>query len=150
VVVEEPRLAPFALEIVASQRPPPADEGRDAATTSAQAATRGSVSGFVAGGRWQIGEEPWIATQQVVDGVTWGYALRRGEERRSVVVIVSRKAWRLMIRGCLPVETREAIATEGRSEAERAAELSDPPACVVLGTAGYMPAPATLQRLGEA
>ena len=66
-----------------------------------------------------------------------------------MVVIVSRQALRLDDPGMLPVETREAIATRGRSEAERAAELSDPPACVVLGRTGYMPAPATLQRLGR-
>ena len=66
--------------------------------------------------------------------------------RRSVVVIVSRQACRLDDPQMLAVETREVIATQGRSEAERAAELYDPPACVVLGKTGVC-RPATLQRL---
>ena len=88
--------------------------------------------------------------QEVVDGVAWGYALSRNEKRRSVVVIVRRHAWRGDDAAGLATETREAIATQGRSEAERVAEMADPPRCVVLGRSGYQPAPPTLQRLGTA
>lgn len=109
----------------------------------------GIVHRFVPSGRWQIAEGPWVSTQQVVDGVGWGYGLRRGEERQSLVVIVSRRALRLEDPDSLPHETREAIATQGRSEAEKAADRHDPPGCVVLGRNGYLPAPRTLQRLGH-
>jgi hypothetical protein len=85
-----------------------------------------------------------------VDGVAWGYALRRGEQRRSVVVIVSRHALRVDDSEALANETRQAIATQGRSEAERIADMADPPRCVLLGRTGYRMAPPTLQRFGKA
>jgi hypothetical protein len=45
--------------------------------------------------------------------------------------------------------TREAIASKGRSEAGKACRLADPPACVVVGRSGYLPAPPTLQRFAR-
>jgi len=66
-----------------------------------------------------------------------------------VVVIVNRQALRHDDSETLAVETREAIATQGRSEAERVAEMADPPRCVLLGKSGYQLAPPTLQRLGQ-
>ena len=93
---------------------------------------------------WRIGAGPWLSPQQVVDGVGWGYELERAEKRRAVTVIVHRHAIR--DRASLPAATRLAIMTKGRSEARKAARLTQPPSIVVLGRHGYLRAPETLAR----
>lgn len=71
---------------------------------------------------------------------------RAGRERQ-LTVLVSRKALKVDPFGLLPVQTREAIQTEGRSEAARVAQFADPASCVVLGRDGYLPAPVRLARM---
>jgi hypothetical protein len=51
-------------------------------------------------------------------------------------------------RGTLPVETRDAITTDGRSEAAKVAQFDDPN-CVVLGQSGSLPASPALSRLAR-
>jgi hypothetical protein len=64
-----------------------------------------------------------------------------------VTVVVSREAFKVDPLRLLPVQTREAIQTDGRSEAARVAQFDDPASCVVLGRDGYLPAPVRLARV---
>jgi hypothetical protein len=98
------------------------------------------------GSRWRLGVGPWTSTQQVVDGVGWGYELERGRKRHAVTVIVRRHAFASAVE--VATITRAAIQTKGRSEAGRIAQMDDPPRVVVLGRNGYLPAPTTLERVG--
>lgn len=49
----------------------------------------------------------------------------------------------------LPVQTREALETDGRSQAALIAQLDDPAECVVLDTSGSLPVPPGLARLAS-
>lgn len=94
---------------------------------------------------WSIGAGPWVSPQRAVDGFGWGYELRRGQRRRSIVVIIKRHA-AMADTPSLADKTRIALKTKGRSAALEAARLDDPPHVVVLGTNGYARAPRTLER----
>jgi hypothetical protein len=97
---------------------------------------------------WQIIDGPRRIVQNMVDGTAWLSRLERGAIERSVIVVVSREALTLDVPDSLPVQTREAIRTDGRSEAARVAQFDDPATCVVLGRDGYLPIPPGLVRLG--
>src|SRR6266536_2879357 len=98
---------------------------------------------------WRIIEGPLRSPQSSVDGEVWGFVLERDGEQRSLIVAVSRRALEVESPERLPTRTREAIATDGRSEAETAARISDPPGCLMLGRSGYLPAPPALVRLAS-
>jgi hypothetical protein len=95
---------------------------------------------------WQIIGGPRLA-ETMVDGRAWVFTLARGGRERQLTVVVSRKALKADPLTVLPVQTREAIQTDGRSEAARVAQLDDPASCVVLGRDGYLPAPVRLARV---
>jgi hypothetical protein len=57
-----------------------------------------------------------------------------------LVVAVSGQVLKLGNPEAMPVQARDAIATDGRSEAARVAQLDDPTNCVMLGRSGYLPA----------
>lgn len=97
---------------------------------------------------WQITGGPRLA-ETMVDGRAWVFTLARGGRERQLTVVVSRKAFRVGSLSLLPVQTREAIQTDGRSEAARVAQFDDPASCVVLGRDGYLPAPVRVRRLGR-
>jgi hypothetical protein len=82
----------------------------------------------------------------MVDGRAWQFTLARGGRERQLTVVVSREALNVDPARLLPVQTREAIETDGRSEAARVAQFDDPASCVVLGRDGYLPAPVRLAR----
>ena len=84
-----------------------------------------------------------------VDGKAWRFTLERDGTERSLIVAISRHALDLSERGETPVETRAAIATDGRSEAARVAQLDDPTTCILLGRHGYLPPPPALIRLSR-
>jgi len=90
---------------------------------------------------WRIAGGPRPLSQDLVDGAAWLFTLERHDQERSVVVIISRQALTHDQPEVLPVMTREAIATDGRSEAARVAQFDDPTSCVVLGRDGYLPPP---------
>jgi hypothetical protein len=90
---------------------------------------------------WRIAGGPRPLLQDLVDGAASLFTLERHDQERSVVVIVSRQALTHEQPEALPVMTREAIATDRRSEAARVAQLDDPTSCVVLGRDGYLPPP---------
>jgi hypothetical protein len=94
---------------------------------------------------WQITGGPRLA-ETMVDGRAWVFKLARGGRERQLLVVVSREALRVGAPRLLPVQTREAIQTDGRSEAARVAQFDDPASCVVLGRDGYLPAPVRLAR----
>jgi hypothetical protein len=99
---------------------------------------------------WRIVEGPNATSPVLVDGVAWWFGLERDGAERAVVVVVSGRALALASAGmALPGRTREAIQTDGRSEAARVAQFDDPAECVMLGGDGYLPAPATLARLAS-
>lgn len=58
----------------------------------------------------------------------------------------SRLGTRLTYAGVMP---GAAIATDGRSEAAQVAQLDQVASCVVLGLAGYLPAPPGLARVAQ-
>src|SRR4051812_20215424 len=93
-------------------------------------------------GTWAVSDRgvltPWQITggsrltETMVDGPAWVFTLSRAGRERQVTVVVSRKALKVDPLRLLPVQTREAIQTEGRSEAARVAQFDDPANCVVL------------------
>ena len=95
---------------------------------------------------WQITGGQRLA-ETMVDGRAWVFTLARGGRERQLTVVVSREAFKVDPPRLLPVQTREAIQTDGRSEAARVAQFDDPANCVVLGRDGYLPAPAGLARV---
>jgi hypothetical protein len=98
---------------------------------------------------WQITDGPHRLPQSLIDGTAWLFTLERDGAERSLIVVISGQALTLGAPGPLPTETREAIATDGRSEAARVAQLDDPASCVVLGQHGYLPAPPGLVRIAR-
>jgi hypothetical protein len=98
---------------------------------------------------WQIVEGPHLLSQNAVDGRAWRLTLQRGHARRPVIVVVTREALMVDRLDLLPVPTREAILTDGRSEAARVAQFDDDARCVVLGRHGHQPAPLSLTRLAQ-
>ena len=94
---------------------------------------------------WQITGGPRLA-ETIVDGRAWAFTLARGGRERQLTVVLTREALNVDSPGLLPVQTREAIQTDGRSEAARVAQFDDPTTCVVLGRHGYLPAPVKLAR----
>jgi hypothetical protein len=91
---------------------------------------------------WRIVDGPSRISQSVIDGTAWGFTLEcGGGQRRSLIVAVTRQALGLGAVESLPVETREAVQTDGRSEAARVAQFNDPTGCVLLGRHGYLPPP---------
>ena len=97
---------------------------------------------------WQITGGPRLA-ETIVDGRAWVFTLARGGRERQLTVVLTRQALTIDPPGLLPVQTREAIQTDGRSEAARVAQFDDPTTCVVLGREGYLPAPVRLARAGR-
>ena len=95
---------------------------------------------------WQITGGPRLA-ETMVDGRAWMFTLARGGRERQLTVVISREAFNVDPPRLLPVQTREAIQTDGRSEAARVAQFDDPANCVVLGRDGYLPAPVGLARV---
>jgi hypothetical protein len=95
---------------------------------------------------WQITDGPRLA-ETMVDGRAWVFTLARDARERQLTVVVSRKAFKVGSLTVLPVQTREAIQTDGRSEAARVAQFDDATNCVVLGRDGYLPAPVRLTRV---
>ena len=95
---------------------------------------------------WQIVDGPRRITQNVVNGAAWLFRLERNGAERLVIVVVSRRSLDAAPDG-LPVQTREAIETDGRSEAARVAQFDDPANCVFLGVSGYLPCPPALAHL---
>jgi hypothetical protein len=98
---------------------------------------------------WHIADGPTRLQQKIIDGQAWVCTLERDGAERSLIVAVSGQALNLGAVETLPVQTREAIATDGRSEAARIAQLDDDAGCVVFGRFGYLPAPARLLRLAR-
>jgi hypothetical protein len=98
---------------------------------------------------WQLISGPRRLAQRIVDGTAWLYMLERDGVERPVIVVVTRQALTQETPELLPVRTREAIRTEGRSEAARVAQFDDPANCVVLGRDGCLPTPAGLARLAR-
>ena len=96
---------------------------------------------------WRIASGPRRFPQTVVEGIAWRFTLERESAERSLLVVVTRQALRVGAPETLPVETREAIATDGRSEAARVAQFDDPTSCVVLGRNGYLTPPTKLLHL---
>ena len=95
---------------------------------------------------WQITGGPRLA-ETMVDGRAWMFTLARGGRERQLTVVINREAFNVDPPRRLPVQTREAIQTDGRSEAARVAQFDDPANCVVLGRDGYLPAPVGLARV---
>jgi hypothetical protein len=96
---------------------------------------------------WRIVEGPHAISQVLVDGAAWRFRLERDGAERAVIVVVSGRALTLASAGReLPIQVREAIQTDGRSEAARVAQFDDPAECVMLGADGYLPLPAALGR----
>jgi hypothetical protein len=98
---------------------------------------------------WRIAEGPNRLSQSVIDGTAWGFTLEREGQRRSLIIAVTRQALNLGAAETLPVETREAVQTDGRSEAARVAQFNDPTSCVLLGRHGYLPPPPGLLILAR-
>jgi hypothetical protein len=98
---------------------------------------------------WIIAAGPTRIRHDLVDGLAWLYTLERDGFERPLVVAVSGQALKLGNPEAMPVRTREAIATDGRSEAARVAQLDDPTNRVVLGRSGYLPAVPGLVRLAR-
>ena len=114
--------------------------GMNASTASWAVSNRGLPT------PWQITGGPRLA-ETMVDGRAWEFTLARSGRERHVTVVVSREALMMDPLKLLPVQTREAIQTDGRSEAARVAQFDDPTSCVVLGRNGYLPAPVRLARV---
>ena len=86
----------------------------------------------------------------LVGGAAWLFRLKRDGRERAVVVVVNGRAVALASAGRdLPVRMREAIQTDGRSEAARVAQFDDPAECVMLGGDGHLPAPAAFTCLAR-
>ena len=98
---------------------------------------------------WTLTDGPRPLLQGYVDGKAWRFTLERDGVERSLIVAVSRHAVDLSERGEMPVETRAAIATDGRSEAARVAQLDEVASCVALGRAGYLRAWPGLARVAQ-
>jgi hypothetical protein len=94
---------------------------------------------------WQITGGPRLV-ETMVDGRAWVFTLTRDGRERDLTVVVTREALTVDPPRLLPVQTREGIQTDGRSEAARVAQFDDPASCVVLGRDGYLPAPVRLAR----
>jgi hypothetical protein len=108
------------------------------------------VSGVDLPRPWQIIDGPRALHHGFLEGRAWRFTLGRDGVERGLVVAVSPEAVKVARSGrSLPVQTREAIQTEGRSEAARAAQFDDPTSCVVLGPSGYLSAPPALARLAR-
>jgi hypothetical protein len=88
-------------------------------------------------------------SHDLVDGIAWGFTLERDGAERQLIVVVTRQALRAGAHEMLTVEAREAIATDGRSEAARVAQFDDSTSCVVLGRHGYLPPSPQLLRLAH-
>jgi hypothetical protein len=81
----------------------------------------------------------------LVDGIAWCFTLERDGAERELIVVITRQALRAGAHEKLTVEAREAIATDGRSEAARVAQFDDSTSCVVLGRHGYLASPQLLR-----
>lgn len=98
---------------------------------------------------WTITHGPRRLVQSYVDGTAWRFTLERDGMERSLIVAISRHALEPSEPEDMPVETRAAVATNGRSEAARVAQLDDPTTCILLGRHGYLPPPPALIRLSR-
>jgi hypothetical protein len=98
---------------------------------------------------WRIVGGPRRLSHGLVDGIAWTFTLERDGAERELVVVVTRQALRADAHEKLPVEAREAIATDGRSEAARVAQFDDSTSCVVVGRHGYLPPSPQLLRLAR-
>lgn len=77
------------------------------------------------------------------------FTLVRDGRERPLIVAVGRQALTVDPPELLPVQTREAIQTDGRSEAARVAQFDDPTSCVMLGQDGRLIPPLGLARLAR-
>ena len=98
---------------------------------------------------WTLTDGPRPLLQGYVDGKAWRFTLARDGVERSLIIVISRHALDRSEPEEMPVETRAAIATDGRSEAARVAQLDDPTTCILLGRHGYLPPPPALIRLSR-
>jgi len=98
---------------------------------------------------WTLTGGPQPLLQGYVDGKAWRFTLERDGVERSLIIVISRHALDRSEPEEMPVETRTAIATDGRSEAARVAQLDDPTTCILLGRHGYLPPPPALIRLSR-
>jgi hypothetical protein len=96
---------------------------------------------------WQIADGPHRLAQSLFHGTAWLFTLERDGHERQLIVAVTGQALELEAPDTLPTQTRDAIATNGRSEAARVAQFDDPTSCVLLGQHGYLPPPLGLARL---
>jgi Mg-chelatase subunit ChlD len=98
---------------------------------------------------WKIADGPTPLPQGLIDGRAWLFTLERDGAERPLIVGISDQALTLGRPETLPVETRDAITTDGRSEAAKVAQFDDPTNCVVLGQNGYLPMSPALSRLAR-
>ena len=95
---------------------------------------------------WQITDGPHLIAQTMFDGRAWLFDA--GAWRATAAA--NRRSQPARLEGdppqLLPVQTREAILTDGRSEAARVAQFDDPAGCVALGRDGDLHAPPGLAR----
>lgn len=85
---------------------------------------------------WRITAGPHLIAQTMIDGRAWLFTLAHSGRERPLTVAVTHQALDAVRWTRLPVHTREAIQTDGRSEAARVAQFDDPTSFLVLGRDG--------------
>lgn len=91
-------------------------------------------------GRWSFSPGELITFDSTPDGhnmdIGWKYRIHRGDEIRSIRVIV---AGGRLASAALPAESRRAIESCGWSAVNEGLRLDDPPDVVIVGDTGVHP-----------
>jgi hypothetical protein len=85
--------------------------------------------------RWEISANLGRHEREGIDARGWLWEITRGDQIARVVIEISRKAWSSDPRG-LPEDTRQALATDGRTELLKVLGEEAPPAVIRCGSVG--------------
>jgi hypothetical protein len=84
---------------------------------------------------WQISVNLGPHERPGADARGWLWAITRGEQAAQVLIEVSGTAWSCDPRR-LPVDTRQALETDGRTELLKVLDQEDPPRVIQCGSTG--------------
>jgi hypothetical protein len=85
--------------------------------------------------RWEISANLGRNTRTGVDAGGWLWEITRGDKVAHVVIEISESAWSSDPL-CLPEDTRQALATDGRAELLKVLDQDDPPRIIRCGSTG--------------
>ena len=84
---------------------------------------------------WEIGANLGMHARAGVEARGWLWEITRGDQVARVVIEISGEAWSSDPLG-LPEDTRQALATDGRTELLKVLDQEDPPGVIRCGPGG--------------